>query len=1021
MRLFFKIGLMGLALFLWSSRMSAQEKDTTEAYQYLQAAQTFNDQGYYDSAIYYFTAAGNAYRRAEMDKRVLEAFNNVGLLHLALNRLEKGRRYLDSIVRVGEEAFPTHINEQALAHIYLGVYFSKKGEFDSTISAYQTALSLQNQSASPAYFDMIMAYSNIGSSLNERGYFEQATTFLDTALTLSESLYGSEETMTGIICNNLGFSYSNLGDYGKAEKYFLKANQIERTCLGEDHPQVAVTYLNLARCIQEREDYEKAGEYFNKSLKTFEKYLGPDHPRVASTLTNIGFNLRLRKELDQSALVLRKALAIKKSALPENHFSIGVSMGHLAATLAELGKLESAIGLFQQNLDIYEEAYGKNHPNVARIYRELGRIYRKNQQPEKAWQSFAKAVECMAGSPVKERYFMPNLDSIVLHTELIFSYYDLGMQYRYDFNRTKNIKDLETALEVLYTAQALNDRVRRSFQSFASKEILSAKTDVIYENGVEIAFQLYQETGKETYLNDIFFFSEKKKSLILLEGVKNIQAKKFARMAPDLIEKEAKLKAELAYFDKKYYLEKLKGDLSQEEPARRYRDSIFDISVRLNQLLSKMESSYPEYYRLKYMATPPSIAELQTNWLAPDQAMLSLLKSQDTLYLLLIRNDLVKAKRIVLDFSLETAIKELREGIFGYFSDVLPSESVFQIYTKKYAERAHELYGIIIKPMGEYMPQKLVIIPDGILGLIPFEALLSGIPDAWERFDQYPYLLKKYQLTYGLSATLLQDASGKRTDLRGELIAFAPEFDHNVFDIAEGENIRKHTLRPLAHNQKEVKRIRRTLGEGKVFTGKAATVERFKRLAPKHGLLHIATHAYINDDNPNYSFLAFSEDTARGGEDLLYMRDLFALELQSEMAVLSACETGVGKVLKGEGIASLARGFSFAGVKSLVTSLWSVNDATTAELMSGFYQNLTLHKTKDEALRQAKLDYLSTKDAYLAHPFYWASFIVIGDVQPISSTNSLEDFLLLGLLGLVAIVLFFKMIRTFFFMKPNIN
>jgi CHAT domain-containing protein len=189
-------------------------------------------------------------------------------------------------------------------------------------------------------------------------------------------------------------------------------------------------------------------------------------------------------------------------------------------------------------------------------------------------------------------------------------------------------------------------------------------------------------------------------------------------------------------------------------------------------------------------------------------------------------------------------------------------------------------------------------------------------------------------------------------------------------------------LQPLAHSGEEVSGVQKMLG-GDVFYGKDATEERFVQLAGGYRILHLATHGKANDEAADYSFLAFSEKKDSLENELLYVRDLYNLSLNADLVTLSACETGAGKLERGEGIISLARAFTYAGAKSIVTTLWSVQDERTKDLMLDFYRNLKKGMNKDEALRETKLAYLFKNNHAAAHPFFWAGVVAMGEMTPL--------------------------------------
>ncbi|MEO1438218.1 MAG: CHAT domain-containing protein, partial [Bacteroidota bacterium] len=210
----------------------------------------------------------------------------------------------------------------------------------------------------------------------------------------------------------------------------------------------------------------------------------------------------------------------------------------------------------------------------------------------------------------------------------------------------------------------------------------------------------------------------------------------------------------------------------------------------------------------------------------------------------------------------------------------------------------------------------------------------------------------------------------------GKLLAIAPSFDP-VKDL----------LNPLPFSQEEVEAILENW-PGKALVGNTASSTKFLSLAGNYPIIHLATHAQA-PQNDQAGFLAFSY---QDGPGRLFLKDLYNHELPCDMMVLSACETGIGTYQRGEGLLSLGRGLTYAGARSIITSYWKVDDAKTANLMELFYGHLRAGLSKDAALRTAKLDYLDRQRNLDAHPFYWAAFVSIGNMDPIAPAQ--ESWLL---------------------------
>jgi CHAT domain-containing protein len=225
------------------------------------------------------------------------------------------------------------------------------------------------------------------------------------------------------------------------------------------------------------------------------------------------------------------------------------------------------------------------------------------------------------------------------------------------------------------------------------------------------------------------------------------------------------------------------------------------------------------------------------------------------------------------------------------------------------------------------------------------------------------------------------ELNAKKSGKNNRVLAFAPSFA----DAAAANTDRQ--FGKLWYNGDEVAHIG-DFFETETVVGDNATLAHLKANIGGFNLFHFATHASANDEYPDYSYLAFTESKDSTESDILYIKDLYNTSLNADMVTLSACQTGIGKLQKGQGMLSLSKGFYYAGAKSLVNTLWKINDKSTVKLMEFFYEGLSEGKSKTVALRDAKLKYLeTTDDDLLKHPYYWAAFVVSGDVSPISETH----------------------------------
>jgi CHAT domain-containing protein len=336
-------------------------------------------------------------------------------------------------------------------------------------------------------------------------------------------------------------------------------------------------------------------------------------------------------------------------------------------------------------------------------------------------------------------------------------------------------------------------------------------------------------------------------------------------------------------------------------------------------------------------------------------------------------------------------------------------DSLRQAGNLAYAEQGHMLYKLLIGDLskqGNPLGHELVIIPDGVLGYLPFQALLVEKPISPDQFRNHRYLLRDHRISYGYSATLLSKMYEASHDKKpeGELLAMAPyaqSGSEGIRGTIEGTS----SMEALPYSLSEIIALNQIWG-GEVLTDKAATKKALMAQISDFRMIHLSTHAFANDRHPHLSGIALYPQDQEEAHSIIRLSEIYAMRIPAEMVVLSACESGLGVLQKGEGIISLARAFTYAGAGSIVTSLWSVQDRATSTIMASFYRHLHEGKPKDEALHLAQLDYLKAHDHRFANPFFWAGFVPNGNMEPLRRTGGGFSWWWVLVVGLAGIGVF---------------
>ena len=300
--------------------------------------------------------------------------------------------------------------------------------------------------------------------------------------------------------------------------------------------------------------------------------------------------------------------------------------------------------------------------------------------------------------------------------------------------------------------------------------------------------------------------------------------------------------------------------------------------------------------------------------------------------------------------------------------------------------------------------KKIIVIPDNVLSYLPFEVLLDKDADLEKSIlPKEAYLLDDYQFSYNYSVVLLLNKLEQEASASETFVGYSPSFSDKMTEATR--SCTTDELYSLRCSEKEITSISEILG-GKTYTGNLAGKNAFKTEAANYKIIHLATHACIDEENPRFNKIYLADDYLSNG-------DIQNMDFSADLAVLSACNTGTGKLAKGEGVLSLSRDFIYAGCAAILTSLWSVDDCSTSDIMLNYYQNLTDGLPKDVSLQKAKLDFMETGDKLKSHPYYWAPFVQIGNTEPLDLGRGLKWYWwLIGGIGALGAIGFFVRSRT---------
>ena len=750
----------------------------------------------------------------------------------------------------------------------------------------------------------------------------------------------------------LGLVYMSQGKYSQAQEHLHQALSMREKITDGRDALLAATYNDLG-LVYSQTNHTAALEFYHDALEIYNAIYGASDPRIAIVNINIGVIRRNVGQFSEAINNFESALTIWNETYAQSHPAKAIAFYNLGQAYLGLNDQKAAMEYYNLALQMYTDYYGPKHPEIVTVLNAIGSLQAAGSDFDGALSSYQKALHANvhtfadpdpAKNPSAEKCYN---GTSLLHT-LLFKAQAFGARYT---RKSLKFSDLKEALNVLAICDTLVDRLRHQSANESDKMTLGIMASEIYSEGVRVAF-LAAENGvrKEPYYEKAFYFAEKSKGAVLLETIADANAKSFAGVPARLLEEERNLNSALTLNGQK---------LAQKPPVeveRYLREEQFGLKTRYDGFVQQLEREYPKYFDLKFNVQAPGIPQLQS--LLNDQtAIVSyFVDEKHGLYIFLIRKKKFKVWHRPLDITFEKYITGLRNGI--YFQDI-----------NTFKQTALALGRTLLPPLPSSI-KDLVVLPAGRLAAVPFETLLTKDVSDVADYASMPYVLKRYSIRYEFSAGLLFQKSRKAIRSTPSILLCAPVSFPGRKDLGE-----------LPGSANEVQEIAAMFKEENLqsatFTGPDADEGTIKTpLLKDFGLIHFATHGVVNETDPELSRIFLQSTQQEDGS--LYAGEIYNLDLSANLVTLSACQTGMGKVVKGEGVIGLSRALVYAGARNILVSFWSVADESTATLMKGFYRNLLRTPRGDlgESLRQSKLQLMDHKT--FSPPFYWAPFVLIG-------------------------------------------
>jgi len=819
------------------------------------------------------------------------------------------------------------------------------------------------------------------------GRYWEAITYYQKAFPYAEKT--KDDTYLCILYASVGTAYWMIGDDKKSINYNEKALRIANE-LGEIKFIIYITngLANAWRTV----DIQKAIPLYQQSLQLYP---------IKSETHMLLSKAYIESEGDPQ-LAMNAAQNGWKYA--DNDFEKADALHQIGRVYHYKKDFVRALRNYNNALTFAKKSYGKSHPEYIKIFYFIGNTHLENGKLDQALLSYNKVLDNLLPlfSPTSADQ-LP-LKGDFTNTSLWIGEALIGKSKTYQerYLKSKKKEDLEKALTATELGIYYFQKIRLRYSEDDSKYLLNDNYYTVVGNAMDYAFQLNEIDSDNNYLENAFQLCAQSKAIVLAENLYRKELKQLSGVPDSILNKEKKLYRQIAFWEKK---------LSEEtENLNQKKDSLFSAKRTLDNFEAKMETSFPELAKAKFENNlSKKISSIQKE-ISDNTLLIEYFLSKKTIYTFFITQDsfwtYTQNRSPDFDKNIQSFIRTISDWKFTEDSSAYASNL--------FLETGHWIYKNLLLenlPPGEY--KNLIIIPDKSLSLIPFEVLLTESYEGTWIDREVPFLLKDYSISYRFSSIFSPNNSVRTLNNWG---GFGVEFNEEEELDYLASNYNELALRNngrLPYADEEVIKIGKSFG-GDVWLNQDATRENFLKNAEEFDILHLATHAVVDKNDPLRSKIIFANSIV-DNNPAVYAHEIYSLQLKAGLTVLSACNSGTGSYKKGEGIMSLARAFTYAGCPSVVMSLWNVSDQATSTLMTKFYKNLKLGFTKDEALRQAKLAYLKAASSEYTKPIYWGSFVAVGDMSSMK-INSSSNYSIWkkSLLGFLVFLLVFVFIRRRF-------
>lgn len=758
------------------------------------------------------------------------------------------------------------------------------------------------------------------------------------------------------------------GDYYKALEYIQEAERIvlghQKESVRQEYYRIPIAYSGVYLKLGGKMHYTKGIEVLKKadSLNLFlnnEQRQARNNIIIHNRFGQIYSNL---KDYDKAIYHFQKALDTTTYNLKKSNYQQATLLNNLGVNYFKKGLTEKAFKAYNQALYF--------DPKYTATYDNLGDYFLTKNEHNKALLHYQKAIDYNLNIHENHDFnTLPKkewLEIAITKTELLNDLKDKAKAWLSLYKKTQQHSNLKNALSTVELADYLVDLIRQESVETKSRFFWRAKEIDLYMLATSIAYELNAP-------EKAIYFMEKSKSLALLENLTHEEAKKRANLPDSLIDKEYELKKNI--FTTRQRLEK---DYTISEARKKH--NIYLAKKQYQDFINSLENKYPNYYQYKKEIQITSYKDITKNAKETKATFLQYILSDKKGYGILVTPEQTNFFEIKDPISLQKEIITLGKLLKGYWKieeDQKLFNSISQsIYNKLIPIDLNKTLKI---------SEDLVIIPDYTLQFIPFEVLLKPHHE-----NETPkYLIQDFNISYLYSISLNQQVKQRKNKAPKFFLGLAPVYFKHM------------DLPDLSLSSSKIEAFKKEYNAD-VFLNNEASKANFIDNCNNYQILHLSSHANsLSNETP---WIAFSDEK-------LTLNELYFIPNNADLVILDACKTSIGQLLPGEGSLSLTRGFFHSGAKSVISSLWNTNEKSSNEIISNFYAYLKKGVPRSQALRSAKLDFISTHHGSEKSPYYWGALVLTGESDYLPIPQKEFRYWIIIPLGILALLGLFFIIK----------